>query len=164
MSALRLVSPQKLLNGLNPLRSILCVVAKENGQLGTAISDQYWASASPFLNTENPQDIAAWIRQHNIGGVVFALPQTVQPNSRSNSHDQRRQLLELREKILSEQSWEEAEQVSVCTVDHQLDREAAAQAAREEAELWDDVDPNDPSASTDAAIALKHFFVQQRHY
>mmetsp|Transcript_23154 Transcript_23154/g.64382 ORF Transcript_23154/g.64382 Transcript_23154/m.64382 type:complete len:199 (-) Transcript_23154:190-786(-) len=84
--ALRLVSPQKMLNGLTPLRSILCVLAKENGQIGTAITDPYSLSASPYLNTTNPQDIPVWIRERGVGGVVFAVSSSSSSKKQQNGH------------------------------------------------------------------------------
>jgi hypothetical protein len=129
-----------LLAKLTPTKSILCIVRSHNGLFGTALSDPYLAFATPLASSKNLLDVEQVIAEHKPGALAFGL------SMRECSESQH-----YRDDLLA-RSWKIP---LICKIDEpQLSLEEALQRKETEWEMWEEIEPDDEQASTEAAVAL----------
>ena len=141
-------SPNVLLAKLTPMRSVLCIVGCSREVFGLALSDPYLGSARPLEDASDLSAVNAAIDDHGVGALAFALPM-----QRKEFQSKEARLLRLRDSLM-EHSWNVP---IACTIDDRLKLEEARKLAMSEIEQWEEVDFDNHSLSTDAAVALNHF-------
>lgn len=143
-----ILAPKVLLSKLTPTKSVMCVVCKP-AIFGLALSDPYLACARPFRDVFSQADVERAAAENNVGALAFALPMR-----RFASFDDSLDVLAERSASL-ERRWLGG--TLCCTIDDRLTMDQAHAAKLEEVELWEDIDLDDETLSTDAAVALNHF-------
>lgn len=146
-----MLAPKVLLSKLTPTKSIMCLVCKP-ATFGLALSDPYLSCARPLRDVSSQADVERAAAEHNVGALAFALPMR-----RHTNVDDGLVVLAERSASLGRQ-WLGV--TLCCTIDDRLTLDQALAAKLEEMELWEDIDLDDGTLSTDAAVALNHFLFE----
>jgi hypothetical protein len=133
-----------LLAKLTPMKSILCIVRSHQGIFGTAISDPYLGFASPLASVKTLSEVEGVIQAHKPGALALGWSM----NPHQSLVDRR-----LHRDRLLEYDWKIP---LVCAIEesHQISLEEAMRRKETEWDMWEEIDPTDGEASTEAAVAL----------
>jgi hypothetical protein len=128
-------------------------VARTPNYFGLAISDAYLASAHPLPSVTSLTDLEEICCEEKMGGLTLALPLVeLTPNAFLAE--------KLRQNLCHRFQHDDGLNAKVpllTTIDETFRLADAKEAALDQVELWEAVDWDDKSPSTDAAIALNHF-------
>ena len=147
-----LLSAETMLARLTPMKPILCVVAQTPSYYGLAVSDPYLGSAAPLPCVSSLTDLEEACLDQGVGALTLALP--LQEVSDAHTADRIRDALYW--KLLNDDRLN-AHVPLMTKCDEQMTLPQARQLAREQVELWESVDLENPSPSRDAAVALNNF-------
>ena len=147
-----LLSAEAMLARLTPLKPILCVVAHTSSYFGLAVSDAYLGHAKPLPAVASLHDLEEACFEQAVGALTLALPLhgVVDVHTADSIRDG------LYYKLLHDDRLN-ARVPLLTTIDEQVTIQEAKKIAKEQPDLWDLVDFDDDSPSTDAAIALNSF-------
>lgn len=155
-----LLSAESMLAHMTPMKPILCVVAHTSSYYGLAVSDAYLGSARPLPCLASLTDLEDACWEHGVGALTLALPLQRSSSSLSLSFLD----VPTADRIRDSLYWKllhddrlNARVPLLTKFDEQMTPRKAQQLAQEQVELWEAVDLDNPSPSTDAAVALNNF-------
>jgi hypothetical protein len=143
-----------MLARLTPMKPILCVVAHQSSYFGLAVSDAYLGSARPLPCVTSLTDLEDACLEENVGALTLALPllgtMAIDTHTADNIRDG------LYYKLLHDDRLN-ARVPLLTTINEQISLDQARKEAKEQVELWEAIDLDNPSPSRDAAVALNSF-------
>ena len=140
-----------MLTKLPPLKSILCLVRREEAKpFSVAISDAYLSFATPLPSCNCLSEIDHIIQEERPGAVVFGLPMKSVKQDFPMLNALRDQL------VVDLQSQEQTAHSLVCRYNKQITWQEAVERKKHEWEMWEDIDLL-LEKDVDAAVALNVF-------
>jgi len=158
-----MLKAETLLALLTPMKPILCVVAAtpSSTSFGLAVSDAYLGCCRPLPSVTSLADVKDVCLEERVGALTLALPMRHVSNERQKAEAQIRENLYFElvdnDRLMHFTGAGGRTALLVSHIDHHMTIEEAKQLAKEQVEMWEDINFEDSSPSTDAAVALNCF-------